>query len=427
MPVSSDSLRLAIVPEAVVGQLPPTPDFDLLRVTSENLAFNATTTVSNELGGEGRGSADLILTGGQNGGDIAFELHKEPGFETLLEAFQGNHWGANPASVSSLTGGDFLYTWDDMQTVAAEARWTQPDDSHTYQRYYGLTPNTLTLTITPNQPITGSFGFIGTTVESDDAEAAGASYTPAPATPVMTAPYVTAITLTDADGVVLDVNTYCFTSLTFNLNNNDRGISCIGYLGIKETVFGQLEGTIAYSVQYSNDFLLQAYLDQVELGLVVEMRDTPGNTYKWTFPRIKVQSCTIAAGGKNQEVPVTGNFVILKAATTGYYPLLIERGVPGPVTAGHTVAADQHSATITFSGGPSDADGTVNVTVTATGSTIAPVSVPFAEADDKYTIAKAVAKALNQTNLLATASRETVNLGIAGTTTLITAVTATIT
>lgn len=305
MAVSSDSLQLAVVLEDTPGVTPATPAFDLVRITGEGLTFEPTSTQSNEMGGASRGIKDSILTGAQVTGDINFELAKSDAFELLLAAAVANNWGNDPHALG--IGADEIYDYSILDTFTFEKRWKLDDTpTYSYHRFTGCMVNTMTITITPGEPITGSFGLVGNTLELDTAEVAGATYTPAGANPVMTAPLVTSIQLLDPsnDQPVTWLANSCFTNLEISINNNGRGIQCIGFLGTKETVLGRFECSISGSLYYANDEPLQALIDQTEFVMVVTCEDSLGNSYTFRFERVKFSTATVVATGTNEDVLV---------------------------------------------------------------------------------------------------------------------------
>jgi hypothetical protein len=243
----------------------------------------------------------------------------------MLAALMGSSFGNDP--LGETISADQVYVSSTKQSFTLEKRWDMGGGSpaYRYHRYLGLVPDTLTLNITPNEPITGSVGFIGNTLETGTTAIAGSTYVSAGANPVMTAPLVTGITLFDVDdNNVFDVGTSCFTSIAVNLASNNRAVNCIGTLGAKDTVLGRFEATIGYSVYFANDFMLDALLAQTEYKLVVSVMDAAGNGYTLTFPRVKISSAQVAAGGSGEDVVVTGEMTALVPETPAY-PMLVER------------------------------------------------------------------------------------------------------
>lgn len=436
MGVSADSVRLAIAPETVAGVMDAPPAFELLRSTGESVSFAYENTTSNELGGEGRGVRDSILTGGAVTGSINFELAKDIGFEDMMASLFGSAWGNDPLGIG--IGADEIYVSDDRHTFTYEKTWdmgADAPDPYLYHRYYGCIADTCTLTITPNQPITGSFGLIGTTFDTDTDEAAGATYAPASTTQVMTAPLVTAITLLDDQGnTVFDVMTSCWTNLVINFASNNRAIPCIGTLGNRESVLGRFEVTIDYSVYFANDFMTDALKAQTDFKLIVSMLDNLGNEYDLEFPRVRVSTAEVTAGGTGQDVVVTGQMVGLVGADPDIYSAKLTRVAGGapvetPLTAlAAGAGASSVEVTITMGAGPATAaQSSLDVEITPDGGAAIPFSVALTEGDVASDVAAVLATEIDDDpNLAAVAVGEVVTVTPAGTTTNLTDATATI-
>jgi hypothetical protein len=330
MAVSSDSLQLAVVAETTPGVTPATPSFDLVRITGEGLTFEPTSTQSNEMGGSSRGVKDSILTGAQVTGDINFELAKSPAFEKLLAAALANNWGNDPHNLTVTA--DQVYDYSLLKTFTIEKRWKLDDTpTYSYHRFSGCMINTMTLSITPGEPITGSFGLVGNDLKLGTAAIVGATYNPAGANPVMTAPLVTSIVLKDpiTGQPVTWLNNSCFTNVEISINNNGRGIQCIGFLGTKETVLGRFECSISGSLYYANDEPLQALIDQDEFEFEVVCTDSAGHSYTFDFKRVKFSTATVVATGTNEDVLVD---FTLQGLEDDVHPITVQITRADPVT-----------------------------------------------------------------------------------------------
>jgi hypothetical protein len=312
MAVSSDSLRLAVAAEVTPG-VPVAGTYDLFRTTGEGLVFEVSTTTSNEMGGLNRGVKDNILTGAQVTGEINFELSKFKAFEDLMAAALGNKWDADPLTVPGI-GTDDVYDAAIYQTFTIEKRFTLSTDPnvYSYNLFTGCMVDTMSLSITPNEPITGSFGFVGeaATVPADEN---GTTYNGAGTSPVMTAPLVTGIELLSPAGIdnvtglpigspVPWSTTSCFTGLDLNFNNNGRGIQCIGTLGNAETVLGRFEVAATGSLYYAGNDPLDALIGQEEFALRVTCADDDGETFQFLLPRVSFSEASALASGTNTDV-----------------------------------------------------------------------------------------------------------------------------
>ena len=307
MSTSTDLVQVSFVPEVIYGTTPTNPQFELVRMTGEGIAFAPTTTKSNEINPY-RQVTDSILTGGQVTGDINFELAYESWFETLLAGALCNDWSS-----------DFLKIGLELKSFTIEKKIPVPGGITQYHRFTGCVVSQLSIDIKPGSPITGKFTFLGKAPVIDTAPLAGASYGQPALNPVMTAPRVVGIELGGIPAVGK-----CFNALSFTLNNNDRAIECIGTLGPRETVLGRAEIQTQFSVLFNDSDLLELLINQTETSLSFETDDTSDvgspsghNYYVWTLPRVKLTANPIVAGGTNQDVVNNVTAEALMPALTG--------------------------------------------------------------------------------------------------------------
>lgn len=296
MPTSADLVQLAVVPETVYGVTPTNPVFQIIRITGESLAFAPTTTVSNEMN-PNRQVTDSILTGGQSAGDINFELAYESWFDKVMESVMCSDWAAG-AEIDTINIGIVPKSFTIEKKIPVPGGVTQ------YHRFTGCIANGFSLNVRPNQPITGTVSFIGRAVDVAETPLAGSTYVDPALLPVMVAPRVVDIEV----GGIAAVDK-CFNNLQITLNNNNRGIECIGTLGVRETVLGRAEISAQFSVLFNDSELLKTLLDQTETSLEFWTVDTSGsgspnpeNKYGWFVPRLKFTANPVVAGGTNQDV-----------------------------------------------------------------------------------------------------------------------------
>jgi hypothetical protein len=182
-------------------------------------------------------------------------------------------------------------------------------ETYLYQLFSGCFADTFTLSITPNEIITGSFGFMGNEMTTPDADT-GTTYNDAGLNPAMTAPLVTGIELLTytEDGTegtpVPWLTASCFTGLEISVNNNGRGQVCIGTLGNKATALGRFEVSLSGSLYYVGDEPLDALFDQTEYQMRVTLNDSQSASYFFFFPRVKFSAATALASGTNTDVMV---------------------------------------------------------------------------------------------------------------------------
>ena len=433
MGISSDSLQLAAVEETTPGFIPQNPALDVLRITGEGLAYEVQTASSNELaGGGGGGVSDTYISGASVSGPINWELSYNTPWQYLLQGVLGEKWGNDPLAVG--IGADEIYNGNQLLTYTLEKKW--PDQATPgqalYQRFTGCSPASMSLSITPNTEISGNFQFSGNTLETDSAALPGATYVQPGTNPVMTAPYVTGITLYDSSGTrVFDVGTACFTDLTLNMNANTRAIPCIGTSGARETARGTLEITIDFSVYFTSNYLIDATLAELEFRLVVSMQDAAGGKYEFDFPRVKLVAQPPVAGGRDQDALITGQFTALRG-TDGYSVKVtrVAAPPPGPLIVAATGAGPAATAIqIDLTAGPvTAAQSTLTVDLTADGGAAQPFALPLSTGQNTLAVAQKLARLINNdADFSAFQVGSAVQVSAAGTTTNITAATAAIT
>lgn len=295
MAVSADLLRLAIVREATPGVTPANPAFQLLRVTSESLAYTPETQLSNELNPQ-RQISDVIVSGGSSGGDLGMEVSSNPGFEMLLEGALGNLWQ-----------GDELWVGNLLLTHTLEKRFTidptnvDPLKQYELNRFVREIVDQLTLTFTPGGPATGAATMLGGAMTRTESDLAGATYLDPGRLPVMVGSGVIPITFT-IEGV--DYTTWCVSNLVVTFRNNGRAIACLGQDAANEVVLGRFECEISADIYITADTsaVMDAFIDRSEIALSFEVHDSLGNAYTFDFPRVRVSAATEVASGTNQDV-----------------------------------------------------------------------------------------------------------------------------
>lgn len=292
---SADLTRLAIVREATPGVTPANPAFQLLRATSESLSYTAETALSNELNPD-RQVTDVIVTGGQSGGDISFEVSSNPGFELLLEACLCNAWSGD-----ELTVGKLLLTHTIEKRFTINEADADPTARYEYNRFVRSLVDSMSLTFSPGGPATGGASMLGGAMSRDSADLSGATYVDPGQLPVIAGAGVLPVTFTVA---AVDYEAWCVSNLVINLRNNGRAIACLGQEAASEVVLGRFECEITADIYLASDtdVLMDAFLQRTEIEFAVTATDSLGNAYQFAFSRVRVSACTEVAGGTNQDV-----------------------------------------------------------------------------------------------------------------------------
>ena len=295
MSVSADLLRIAMVREATPGVTPATPALQLLRVTSESLSYQPETALSNELN-PNRQVTDVIVTGGQSGGDIAFEVSSNPGFEMLLEAALANLWDDDELWVGGL-----LLTHTIEKRFTLNATDPVPADRYEYNRLVRGAVDSVSLTFTPGGAATGSATIIGGAFTRGTADITGATFVDAGKLPVMVGSGIMPVTFTIGG---IDYTAWCVPNLVVNLRNNGRAIACLGQDMAAEVVLGRFECEITAEIYFNKETrtAVDAFLDRDEISFGFTATDSVGNSYEFFFPRVRISAAPANATGTNQDV-----------------------------------------------------------------------------------------------------------------------------
>ena len=330
MPVSSDLVRISIAPEATYG-LPSTTagDWDVFPIVNETLGANAETSLSNLLD-DSRQVKDSSLVNITAQGDLASELVICGAFDTLLESAMS----AAPTNGTRTPDEDpanamMLKVGQTIKSFTIEKRFPDPEGTpgtdFLYQVVTGAVVNVLSVRSSPNEPITYSVSIIGKEyIEGVTGESAsGTDITGTPwsiALPLASAPnpVTDPVVLRAPETVNLEfgggtfagetITSRCFGAFSFNVNNNYRGIPCIGTLGNKHVALGRCEVDLGATIHLKDNLLLEALLAQTEHTVTfrVQAADDPITTFDGmfssVFPRAKFATNQVVAGGTGTDV-----------------------------------------------------------------------------------------------------------------------------
>jgi hypothetical protein len=299
MPVSADTTQYGIVKETIYGVTPTTPVFQLLPLTSDSLVAGANTALSQTLNPL-RQTEDSFLNSIDVAGSLDFEFAKTPAMTILLESSMGK------ALATDASGNESLIVSNEQISYTVEKRWPDPatPGSFLYHRYKGCVSNTLSLSMSAGDTVTGSVGAIGKELVTDTAIITGATYVTATSFEVFRGPDVSQIILDNAGGTLAPtISDACVTDITINLNNQYRGILCLGTLGNKEVVIGTLQCDYDQSIFFSHNSIMDNFLAQNILNEIVTIGDvTKANHYTFTTTRGKFDSNEVVAGGTGADV-----------------------------------------------------------------------------------------------------------------------------
>lgn len=382
----TNRVALRCKPEATYGTTPSTGNNYLLRITGETLKYEIGTTQSNELRSD-RMITDLAQVSAGAMGDINFEFSYGEFDFLLAAALQGSwtETGTNGAttgtatyvsstgltlvgaSLSNLVAGQWFRIVD--STTTANTGWhkavTVPTattltvasgftaatgnagvvlqaarvvngtnqrsmsaernngDLTQYQLFRGLTPDRMSLSLTPGQILTGSISFMG----KDSAALAGSSGMPGTSVSSLTNSVYNSVSnvFNILEGGSALSNTYA-RSLTINVANNLRGQPAIGTLGNVGIGAGQSVITGSMELYFADSTYLNKFINNTASSLSLRIgASSTGIGYVLTFPNIKYTYGANPTPGANQDVSLSLPFQALRDSTSGYQ-IMVDRG-----------------------------------------------------------------------------------------------------
>jgi hypothetical protein len=173
-------------------------------------------------------------------------------------------------------------------------------DQYFYQRFAGVMFDSLTITTSPNSPVTGTITTLGGEPTLDYLPLPGATYTSAGSSAVYTAPEIV-----DLMVGTMGVNTHCWTDLTLTISSNGRAISCLGSKGSRETVLGSATASLSGNIYFADQQILEALLANQALGDGhVTFKNADGDFLRFDMYGLKPISGQISAGGAGQDMVI---------------------------------------------------------------------------------------------------------------------------
>lgn len=279
----------AFVPATTFGATPATPAFNNLRITGETLSAQFESIISNEIRADSTVS-EVRRSGISASGDINFELHRSAFFEDMLAASIRGTWATNVLKAGV------------AQPHFTFERKIEAGTTDYYLRFEGGRIGGLSLSIAPEEYITGSFKAMATGHSATAAIIAGATY-PA-VTGVNGAPMtgvdVSTLTLASAAGTE-------FLGLTIDVDLALRMQRKIGQQAARGIGYGrrQITGTLRV---YFEDLTQYNLLLANTVTSVVATATDGTNSYTITLPRIRLTGGEVPNPGNDQDFILTMNY-----------------------------------------------------------------------------------------------------------------------
>lgn len=262
---SRHSVRM--IAESSYGVTPATPTFTAIRQKSTSLALSKNTSQSEELR-EDRQITDQRHGASQVGGEIGIELSCLS-FDDIIEAIMCGTWASDILKVGVV-----------RRSFTIERYFADLGGSNNpYHRFTGCEFNTMSLQVTPDARVTGSFGILGKGMSTNAAEIASSTYDAAETTAGLDS-FTGALT---EGGVSIAV----ITEISLTLTN---GLEPRFVVGSNETVrpsIGQSVVNGQITAYFENSDLLDKFINETESSIEFTLPDAAGNSLMFTLPRVK--------------------------------------------------------------------------------------------------------------------------------------------
>lgn len=304
---------LYAVAEVNYGETPVNPALDLVRITGTTLGLSKDSLQSGEIRAD-RQISDFRLGANQVSGDINFEL-SYGSFDQFLQAvLLSTAWLADTPVLGTqqIKSGQTRASFTMVRHFADLIAGQKP-----YHIYRGVELNTLSLQISANDMVTGTFGVVGQSQTlADDLTALGTPTYPAPSTTSPVDSFTGALTEAGAPIAVI-------TEITLSLEN---GIEPRFVVGSKDSIHpsvGRSTLTGQITAYFEDSSLVDKFINETESSIEFTLPDAAGNQQKYRIPRIKYTGGQPDVTGEGP-ITLAMPFQALLDATEGTN-LLIER------------------------------------------------------------------------------------------------------
>lgn len=279
-----------------------------LRLTSESLIPAVSTIASDEIEAS-RNVSDLNKVSSQAEGEIEFEFSADTFDGIITSALQSDDSGAaNVATATDNTG----YFNGTAQTSFVIDKKTTDGSTNLFQKYQGMVPSTLELTAESGSFVTGTIGFVGSKVNAMSGSASLTStdtFTTTPFTTVDTNTNVkfnvatdgVSVTNSDYNQDAADLNTVKTTAFSISIDNGLRGQTQIGSTDLAGIGSGRFNATGSLTVYATDSTLFNNYINTTAIGMCFQIGDSTNN-YRFYFPKVKLTSAQVLAGGNDEDV-----------------------------------------------------------------------------------------------------------------------------
>jgi hypothetical protein len=279
-------VRVAIVPEVVIGTPPATPTFQVQRYQNSDLKPSKQTETPDEVRPDGNATAPVDV--GQTVGGTISGLFSYGTDDLLLANLFRSAWATNQL-VNGITHGAFTIE-----------EFFEQGAVDTFLRYPGCRVNTLDLTIEAQKSVDAKFGIMGLqALAPATAIIAGATYTAPTTTEVFNAALnVAALTVT---GIT---NNPVIQKLALKISSNIYANNAVGIRGTYSHGYGLFTVEGSLSAYFENQDTYKAVVDHTTVGITFTLTDAAGNSYAFLIPKAKLMDGGPTKPGNGKAVMV---------------------------------------------------------------------------------------------------------------------------
>lgn len=204
-----------------------------------------------------------------------------------------------------ITQGAMIVNGTTQKSFSIEREYT--DTANEFVMHLGMTIGAMTLNITPDKIITGTFTFLGQDATSAVATAAG-TLVAATTKKIMNA-------VDNVLAIAEGGSVYASTVFTLNVVNNLRARPEIAKLGAISIGAGKVGVTGTLEAYFATKAVMDKYLKNTISKLAVVIEDDDLNGYVFDFPQIKYTNGRRIAGGINTDIMAEMEFTAYKDST----------------------------------------------------------------------------------------------------------------
>jgi hypothetical protein len=282
---------LAYIAESTFGTTPSNPTLANLPINSHSLDLTKDRVEGNEIQADRMPRVDRHGNR-QAGGSIEVDLRKGD-FDAFMESAFLSSFSTNVLKIGTTP------KYFSIEDRAA--------DISQYRLFKGMSVSTMSVSIAPNQMVTGTFEMVG-----KDMTQSGTSATASPVTAASAnAPF------DSYSGVISDGGSgiAIVTSLEFSLSNSFAPTFVVGSASTPQLEYGRavVEGTM--TVYYEDATLINKFLNETESSIEVTVDDPTGSSdYTFLFPRVKYNGASVPLANPQSRL-ITLPFVALYDST----------------------------------------------------------------------------------------------------------------